>query len=125
MIKIDEGKFNAKGDYFKLTTEFEVLCRCFREMLVERLGEDDANAKFDELIANSKMAEEERLKLVKENFSAGLDNLFKELAKKLSEEDGKVESEPKQEEKLAPEFKPEETTGKSAFANFLNDFLKF
>ena len=70
MIKIDEGKFNAKGDYFKLTTEFEVLCRCFREMLVERLGEDDANAKFDELIANSKMAEEERLKLVKENFSA-------------------------------------------------------
>ena len=124
MIKIDEGKFNAKGDYFKLTTEFEVLCRCFREMLVERLGENDANAKFDELIANSKMAEEERLKLVK-NFSAGLDNLFKELAKKLSEEDEKAESEPKQEEKLAPEFKPEEPTGKSAFANFLNDFLKF
>ena len=115
MIKIDEGKFKAKGDYFKLTTEFEVLCRCFREMLVERLGEDDANAKFDELIANSKMAEEERLKLVKGNFSAGLDNLFKELAKKISEEDGKVEAEPKQ----------EEPTGKSAFANFLNDFLKF
>lgn len=111
--------------FFKLTVEFEVLCRCFREMLVERLGEDEANAKFDELIANSKMAEEERLKLVKENFSAGLDNLFKELAKKLSEEDEKVESEPKQEEKLAPEFKPEEPTGKSAFANFLNDFLKF
>ena len=115
MIKIDEGKFNAKGDLFKLNAEFEVLCRCFREMLVERLEEDEANAK----------AEEERLKLAKENFSAGLDNLFKELAKKLSEEDEKVESEPKQEEKLAPEFKPEEPTGKSAFANFLNDFLKF
>ena len=97
MIKIDEGKFNAKGDLFKLNAEFEVLCRCFREMLVERLGEDEANTKFDELIANSKMAEE----------------------------DEKVESEPKQEEKLAPEFKPEEPTGKSAFANFLNDFLKF
>ena len=54
-----------------------------------------------------------------------LDNLFKELAKKLSEEDEKVESEPKQGEKSAPEFKPEEPTGKSAFANFLNDFLKF
>ena len=90
MIKIDEGKFSAKGDFFKLTVEFEVLCRCFREMLVERLGEDEANAKFDELIANSKMAEEERLKLVKENFSAGLDNLFKELAKKLNEEDEKL-----------------------------------
>ena len=113
MIKIEEGNFSAKGDSFKLTVEFEVLCRCFREMLVERLGEDEANAKFDELIANSKMAEEERLKLVKENLSAGL------------EEDEKVESEPKQEEKLAPEFKPEEPTGKSAFANFLNDFLKF
>ena len=121
MIKIEEGNFSAKGDSFKLTVEFEVLCRCFREMLVERLGEDEANAKFDELIANSKMAEEERLKLVKENLSAGLDNLFKEF----SEEDEKVESEPKQEEKLAPEFKPEEPTGKSAFANFLNDFLKF
>ena len=125
MIKIDEGKFNAKGDYFKLTTEFEVLCRCFREMLVERLGEDEANAKFDELIANSKMAEEERLKLVKENFSAGLDNLFKELAKKLSEEDEKAETEPNREEKSVPEIKQEEPTGKNAFANFLNDFLKF
>lgn len=125
MIKIDEGNFSAKGDFLKLTVEFEVICRCFRKMLVERFGEDEANAKFDELIANSKMAEEERLKLVKENFSAGLDNLFKELAKKLSEEDEKVESEPKQGEKLAPEFKPEEQTGKSAFANFLNDFLKF
>lgn len=81
MIKIEEGNFSAKGDSFKLTVEFEVLCRCFREMLVERLGEDEANAKFDELIANSKIAEEERLKLVKEKFSAGLDNLFKELAK--------------------------------------------
>ena len=28
MIKIDEGKFNAKGDLFKLNVEFEVLCRC-------------------------------------------------------------------------------------------------
>ena len=125
MIKIDDGKFNAKGDLFKLNVEFEVLCRCFREMLVERLGEDEANARFDELIANSKMAEEERLKLVKENFSVVLDNLFKELDKKLSEEDEKVESEPKQGEKSAPEFKPEEQTGKSTFANFLNDFLKF
>ena len=125
MFKIDEGKFNAKGDLFKLNVEFEVLCRCYREMLVERLGEDKANAKFDELITNSKMAEEERLKLVKENFSAGLDNLFKELAKKISEEDEKVEAEPKQEEKLAPEIKQEEPAGKSAFANFLNDFLKF
>ena len=125
MIKIDEGKFNAKGDYFKLTTEFEVLCRCFREMLAERLGENDANAKFDELIANSKMAEEERLKLVKENFSAGLDNLFKELAKKLSEEDEKAETDPNREEKSVPEIKQEEPTGKSTFANFLNDFLKF
>ena len=43
MIKIEEGKFSAKGDFFKLTVEFEVLCRCFREMLVERLGEDEAN----------------------------------------------------------------------------------
>ena len=94
-------------------------------MLTECLGEDGGKAKFDELITNSKMAEEERLKLVKENFSAGLDNLFKELAKKISEDDEKVESEPKREEKLAPEFKPEEPTGKSAFANFLNDFLKF
>lgn len=125
MIKINEGKFNAKGDYFKLTTEFEVLCRCFREMLVDRLGEDDANAKFDELIANSKMAEEERLKLVKENFSAGLDNLFKELAKKLSEEDEKAETDPNREEKSVPEIKQEEPTGKSTFANFPNDFLKF
>lgn len=125
MIKIDEGKFSAKGDLFKLNVEFEVLCRCYREMLTERLGEDGGKAKFDELITNSKMAEEERLKLVKENFSAGLDNLFKELAKKISEDDEKVESEPKREEKLAPEFKPEEPTGKSAFANFLNDFLKF
>lgn len=37
MIKIEEGNFSAKGDSFKLTVEFEVLCRCFREMLVERL----------------------------------------------------------------------------------------
>ena len=118
MIKIEEGNFSAKGDSFKLTVEFEVLCRCFREMLVERLGEDEANAKFDELIANSKIAEEERLKLVKEKFSAGLDNLFKELAEK-------AETDPNREEKSVPEIKQEEPTGKNAFSNFLNDFLKF
>ena len=125
MIKIDEGKFNAKGDCFKLTVEFEVLCRCFREMLAERLGEDDANAKFDELIANAKMPEEERLKLAKENTLKGLDNLFKDLAKRFSEEDEESKKESEQEETATPETKPEEPDGKSAFANFLSDFLKF
>lgn len=83
---------------------------------------EEAKEAIDEIF---EMEEEERLKLVKENFSAGLDNLFKELAKKLSEEDEKAETDPNREEKSVPEIKQEEPTGKNAFSNFLNDFLKF
>lgn len=124
MIKIDEGNFSAKGTRHKLDVEFEVLCRCYREMLAERLGEDEANTTFDKLIANSKMPEEERLELVKKNHLEALDSLFRELAERFSEED-EEEEEDKAEAKQDTETKQEEPYDKKSFADFLSDFLKF
>ena len=69
MIKVEKGTVEIKGKMSDILTDFEMVARAMKEVLIREMGEEKAIENWEKAIENSKMGIEERAEGIAEEIA--------------------------------------------------------
>lgn len=69
MIKVEKGTVEIKGEMSDILTDFEMVARAMKEVLIREMGEEKAIENWEKAIENSKMSIEERAEGIAEEIA--------------------------------------------------------
>lgn len=69
MIKTERGTVEIKGEISEILTDFEMIGRAMKEVLIREMGEEKAIEEWEKAIENSEKSVEERTKEITERIA--------------------------------------------------------
>lgn len=69
MIKVEKGTVEIKGEMSDILTDFEMVARAMKEVLIREMGEEKATEEWKKAIENSEKSVEERTKEITERIA--------------------------------------------------------